>query len=122
MPGPVVTMYEFEPASGVKVSKIVNLTDDLALVMRAVSVRIVAPVPGKAVVGIEIPNVGREPVVLRDVLISRKFREHPSPLAVALGKDILGNPALHPKIPGFLPKPSVLEVSTPVPPGRASGN
>jgi len=94
LPGPVVTMYEFEPASGVKVSKIVNLNDDLALVMRAVSVRIVAPVPGKAVVGIEIPNVAREPVVLRDVLASRKYREHPSPLAVALGKDILGNPAV----------------------------
>ena len=94
LPGPVITMYEFEPASGVKVSKIINLSDDLALVMRAVSVRIVAPVPGKAVVGIEIPNVGREPVVLRDILASRKYREHPSLLAVALGKDILGNPAV----------------------------
>ncbi|MFQ5893134.1 MAG: DNA translocase FtsK [Nitrospinota bacterium] len=94
LPGPVITMYEFEPASGVKVNKIVNLTDDLALVMRAVSVRIVAPVPGKAVVGIEIPNLEREPVVLRDVLASRKFREHTSPLAIALGKDILGNPAV----------------------------
>lgn len=94
LPGPVITMYEFEPASGVKVNKIVNLTDDLALVMRAVSVRIVAPIPGKAVVGIEIPNADREPVALRDVLASRKFREYPSPLAIALGKDILGNAAV----------------------------
>lgn len=94
LPGPVITMYEFEPASGVKVNKIVNLTDDLALVMRAMSVRIVAPVPGKPVVGIEIPNREREPVVLRDVLASKKFREHPSPLTIALGKDILGNPAV----------------------------
>ncbi|MDV2496014.1 MAG: DNA translocase FtsK [bacterium] len=94
LPGPVITMYEFEPASGVKVNKIVNLADDLALVMRAVSVRIVAPIPGKAVVGIEIPNADREPVALRDVLASRKFREYPSPLAIALGKDILGNPAV----------------------------
>jgi S-DNA-T family DNA segregation ATPase FtsK/SpoIIIE len=94
LPGPVVTMYEFEPASGVKVNKIVNLSDDLALVMRAVSVRIVAPVPGKAVVGIEIPNPEREPVVLREILASRKFREHPSALAIALGKDIMGHPAV----------------------------
>jgi S-DNA-T family DNA segregation ATPase FtsK/SpoIIIE len=94
LPGPVITMYEFEPASGVKVNKIVNLTDDLALVMRATSVRIVAPVPGKSVVGVEIPNMGREPVVLKDVLASKKFREHPSALAIALGKDILGNPAV----------------------------
>jgi S-DNA-T family DNA segregation ATPase FtsK/SpoIIIE len=94
LPGPVITMYEFEPASGVKVNKIVNLTDDLALVMRALSVRIVAPVPGKSVVGIEIPNLEREPVVLRDVLASKKFREYPSPLAIALGKDILGKPAV----------------------------
>ena len=64
-PGPVITMYEFEPAPGVKVNKIVGLADDLALAMRALSVRIVAPIPGKSVVGIEIPNNIREDVFLR---------------------------------------------------------
>lgn len=92
--GPVVTMYEFEPASGVKVSRIVNLADDLALGMKALSVRIVAPVPGKAVVGIEIPNPHREPVALRDILASPAFQQAASKLVLALGKDILGAPAV----------------------------
>jgi S-DNA-T family DNA segregation ATPase FtsK/SpoIIIE len=90
LPGPVVTMYEFEPASGIKVSRIVNLADDLALGMKALSVRIVAPVPGKAVVGIEIPNPHREPVWLREILASPAFQQAPSKLVLALGKDILG--------------------------------
>ncbi|MGH8056529.1 MAG: DNA translocase FtsK, partial [Candidatus Entotheonellia bacterium] len=92
--GPVVTMYEFEPASGIKVSRIVNLADDLALGMKALSVRIVAPVPGKAVVGIEIPNAHREPVFLRDVLASPAFQQAHSKLVLALGKDILGIPTV----------------------------
>ncbi|HEX9868363.1 MAG TPA: DNA translocase FtsK 4TM domain-containing protein, partial [Candidatus Tectomicrobia bacterium] len=92
--GPVVTMYEFEPASGVKVSRIVNLADDLALGMKALSVRIVAPVPGKSVVGIEIPNPHREPVALRDILASPAFQQAASKLVLALGKDILGAPAV----------------------------
>ncbi len=90
LPGPVVTMYEFEPASGIKVSRIVNLADDLALGMRALSVRIVAPVPGKSVVGIEVPNAHREPVFLREILASPAFQEAASTLVLALGKDILG--------------------------------
>jgi S-DNA-T family DNA segregation ATPase FtsK/SpoIIIE len=90
LPGPVVTMYEFEPASGIKVSRIVNLADDLALGMKALSVRIVAPVPGKSVVGIEIPNPHREPVLLYEILVSPAFQQAPSKLVLALGKDILG--------------------------------
>jgi DNA segregation ATPase FtsK/SpoIIIE, S-DNA-T family len=90
-PGPVVTMYEFEPASGIKVSRIVNLADDLALGMKALSVRIVAPVPGKSVVGIEIPNPHREPVLLCEILASSAFQQAPSKLVLALGKDILGS-------------------------------
>ncbi len=93
-PGPVVTLYEFAPASGVKVSRIVNLSDDLALAMRALSVRIVAPVPGKAVVGIEIPNQTRKPVLLREVLSSEAFQTAESKLTLGLGKDMLGRPAV----------------------------
>ncbi|MFQ5691542.1 MAG: DNA translocase FtsK [Nitrospinota bacterium] len=92
--GPVVTMFEYAPASGVKVSKIVNLSDDLALAMRALSVRIVAPIPGKGAVGIEIPNRIRQPVALKDILTSRDFQEHGGRLPMALGKDILGRPAV----------------------------
>ncbi len=90
--GPIVTMYEFEPAPGVKVGKIINLSDDLALAMRAMSIRILAPIPGKAVVGIEIPNQTREKIVLKELLESKAFLESPSRLALALGKDISGNP------------------------------
>lgn len=91
--GPVVTMYEFEPAPGIKLNKIVNLADDIALAMRAVSVR-VAPIPGKAVVGIEIPNNEREDVYLRELLSSDIFKKSTSKLTVALGKDIFGNPVV----------------------------
>ncbi|MEK6692993.1 MAG: DNA translocase FtsK 4TM domain-containing protein [Nitrospirota bacterium] len=92
-PGPVVTMYEFEPAPGIKLSKIVSLADDLAMAMRSVSVR-VAPIPGKSVVGIEIPNHEREDVFLKEILSSEDFRKSPSKLTVALGKDIFGNPVI----------------------------
>jgi len=89
-PGPVVTMFEFEPAPGVKVSKIVNLADDLALAMKAGSVRIVAPLPGKAAVGIEVPNHTREIVYFRQIIESPEYQAHKSRLKVPLGKDIFG--------------------------------
>ena len=91
-PGPVITMYEFEPGSGVKVNRITNLADDLALALRALSVRIIAPLPGKSVVGIEIPNPERDVVFIRDLLESESFRKSRSKLTLALGKDIFGNP------------------------------
>lgn len=93
-PGPVVTMYEFEPAPGVKVNKISMLSDDLALAMRAESVRIVAPLPGKAAVGVEIPNNVREEVFLKEIMASADFMKSKSPLALALGKDIYGIPVV----------------------------
>lgn len=91
-PGPVITMYEFEPGAGVKVNRITNLADDLALALRALSVRIIAPLPGKSVVGIEIPNPERDVVYIRDLLESESFRKSKSKLTLALGKDIFGNP------------------------------
>lgn len=91
-PGPVITMYEYEPASGIKVNRIVNLTDDLAMALRALSVRIIAPLPGKSVVGIEVPNPERETVYLRTLLESEGFRNSKSKLEMAMGKDIFGNP------------------------------
>jgi len=93
-PGPVVTMFEFEPAPGVKVSKIVNLSDDLALAMKAASVRIVAPLPGKAAVGIEVPNNSREIVFFRQILESPEYLWHKSKLKIPLGKDIFGAPVV----------------------------
>jgi len=90
-PGPVITMYEYEPAPGVKINKIVGLSDDLALALRAISVRIVAPIPGKAAVGIEIPNSVREPVYLKDILGAPEFQASESKLTLALGKDIFGS-------------------------------
>jgi S-DNA-T family DNA segregation ATPase FtsK/SpoIIIE len=91
-PGPVITVYEFEPAPGVKVSKIVNLADDLALALSAISIRIVAPIPGKSVVGIEIPNALRETVYLKGIVDSESFRTSDSKLTLALGNDISGDP------------------------------
>jgi S-DNA-T family DNA segregation ATPase FtsK/SpoIIIE len=91
-PGPVITVFEFEPAPGVKVSKIVGLADDLALALSAVSIRVVAPIPGKAVVGIEIPNHVRETVYLKEIVTSRQFQESGSKLAICLGMDISGQP------------------------------
>lgn len=92
--GPVVTRYELQPAPGIKVSRITALADDLALALAAEDVRIEAPVPGKPVVGIEVPNRNTEPVLLRDVLESPEFAEHSSPVALALGKDIAGKPVI----------------------------
>jgi S-DNA-T family DNA segregation ATPase FtsK/SpoIIIE len=89
-PGPVITVYEFEPAPGVKVSRIVNLADDLALALSAVSIRIVAPIPGKSVVGIEIPNAVRETVFLKEIIDSETFQASKSKLSFGLGKDISG--------------------------------
>jgi S-DNA-T family DNA segregation ATPase FtsK/SpoIIIE len=89
-PGPVVTMFEFEPAPGVKVSRIVNLADDLALAMKSSSVRIVSPLPGKAAVGIEVPNNTRETVYFRQIVESPEFLSQKSRLKVPLGKDIFG--------------------------------
>jgi S-DNA-T family DNA segregation ATPase FtsK/SpoIIIE len=91
-PGPVVTVYEFEPAPGVKISRVVNLEDDLALALSAYSVRIEAPIPGRSVIGIEVSNRVRESVYLKDVLGSEAFRSSPSKLTLALGKDIEGKP------------------------------
>ncbi len=91
-PGPVVTMYKVEPGEGVKVSQIVNLADDLSMALRAASVRILAPVPGEAVVGIEVPNRKRERVYLREILEAEEFNASASQLAIALGKDIAGCP------------------------------
>lgn len=93
-PGPVITSYEFAPAPGVKVQKIVNLSDDLSLALSAINVRIVAPIPGKSVVGIEIPNKVREKVYLKEILGSEAFVNHPSKLALGIGKDIEGEPVV----------------------------
>jgi DNA segregation ATPase FtsK/SpoIIIE, S-DNA-T family len=91
-PGPVVTMYKFEPGSGIKVSQIVNLADDLSMALRAQAVRIQAPVPGEAVVGIEVPNRRRERVFLREIMEADEFSAESSQLTIALGKDIAGRP------------------------------
>lgn len=91
-PGPVITMYEFEPAAGIKVSKIVNLEDDLTLAMGGRSVRIVSHLQGKPAVGIEIPNHSRETVYLKEILADEKFQKAESKLTLCLGKDIEGLP------------------------------
>ncbi|HPV04607.1 MAG TPA: DNA translocase FtsK 4TM domain-containing protein [Myxococcota bacterium] len=93
-PGPVVTMYEFLPAAGVRISQIANLADDLTMALKATSIRIVAPIPGKGVVGIEVPNKVRETVYLREILASEEFTKSRSKLTIALGKDIFGNPVV----------------------------
>lgn len=92
-PGPIVTMFEFEPAPGVKINRIVSLSDDLALSLRAPSIR-VYPIPGKATIGIEVPNRERATVALRDILASEQFQKSQSLLTLALGKDIFGNPVV----------------------------
>jgi len=93
-PGPVITTFEYEPAPGVKINKIVTLTDDLALAMRATSIRIVAPIPGKAVIGIEVPNTNRQMVRFKEVIASSAFEKSKSKLTLCLGKDIVGNPVV----------------------------
>ena len=90
--GPIVSTFEFKPAANVKVSKILNLQDDLAMALSAETIRIQAPIPGKDVVGIEIPNDTRETIYLREILESKLFQEAASPLTMALGKDIVGKP------------------------------
>jgi DNA segregation ATPase FtsK/SpoIIIE-like protein len=91
-PGPVITRYEIEPAAGQKVAPIASLSDDLALALRARSIRVVAPIPGKAAVGIEVPNPNPETVRLGSLLESKEFLAETSPLAVALGRTISGDP------------------------------
>jgi S-DNA-T family DNA segregation ATPase FtsK/SpoIIIE len=91
-PGPVITMYEYKPGSGVKINRIANLDDDLAMALSAVSVRIIAPIPGKDVVGLEISNRDRETVYLREIVESEHFHKFKGPLAMALGKGITGEP------------------------------
>jgi S-DNA-T family DNA segregation ATPase FtsK/SpoIIIE len=90
--GPLVTTFEFKPAANVKVSKILNLQDDLAMALRAQTIRIQAPIPGRNVVGIEIPNEEFNTIYLRDILESELFQTSKSPLTMAMGKDIVGNP------------------------------
>ncbi len=90
--GPLVTTFEFKPAPHIKVSKIMNLADDLAMALRAQTIRIQAPIPGKDVVGIEIPNSEFETIYLREIIDSDIFKKAASPLTLALGKDIVGKP------------------------------
>ncbi|MGD9019806.1 MAG: DNA translocase FtsK 4TM domain-containing protein [Desulfuromonadales bacterium] len=90
-PGPVVTMYEFAPAPGVKVNKIAGLSDDLSMALKALSIRIVAPIPGRGVVGIEIPNRDREMVYLKEIFATNEFQKTGGRLPIALGKDIFGH-------------------------------
>jgi len=92
--GPVITRYELEPAPGVKVTKITSLSDDIALTMKAQSVRIVAPIPGKARVGVEVPNSSSSLVYLKEILQSPEFQDSKSKLTLALGKDIAGTPVI----------------------------
>ncbi|MEA2050698.1 MAG: DNA translocase FtsK [Campylobacterota bacterium] len=90
--GPIVTTFEFRPAPNVKVSKILNLQDDLAMALKAQTIRIQAPIPGKDVVGIEVPNDATQTIYLREILESELFSKASSPLTMILGKDIVGNP------------------------------
>jgi len=93
-PGPVVTTYEYSPAAGVKINKITNLADDLALGLKAPSVRVVGSVPGKSALGIEIPNPNRSVVYIRELLASEECRNNDNKLAIVLGLDVVGNPSI----------------------------
>ena len=93
-PGPVITMYEFAPGPGIKVARIVTLAHDLAMALKAPSVRIVVPLPGKSTVGIEVPNPVRETVALREILTNEAYARSRSKLTLALGKDIFGRPCV----------------------------
>lgn len=93
-PGPVVTTYEFSPAPGVKINKIVTLADDLAMVLKVDRVRIVGSIPGKAAIGIEIPNPIRKTVFLRDILLTDEYQDAASMLTLALGFDVIGRPVV----------------------------
>ncbi|MEM8570815.1 MAG: DNA translocase FtsK [Pseudomonadota bacterium] len=92
-PGPVVTMYELEPAAGLKASRVIGLSDDIARSMSALACR-VSTIPGRSVIGIELPNDHREKVLLREILAAPKYSESPHPLPLALGKDIGGDPVV----------------------------
>ncbi len=92
--GPVITRYELEPAPGVKIQRIVNLSDDLALNLKASAIRVVAPIPGKGAVGIEVPNPNPEPVFIRDIISCKEFKMMDSPLTLGLGKDVAGHPVV----------------------------
>lgn len=91
-PGPTITRYDLQPAPGVKIQSIVSLADDIALTMKAGSVRVLAPVPGKSVVGVEIPNPKISIVALKEIIVSSEFQQSPSRLTVALGKTTAGEP------------------------------
>ncbi|MBM4201726.1 MAG: cell division protein FtsK, partial [Gammaproteobacteria bacterium] len=93
-PGPVITRFELQPAAGVKVSRITGLAKDLARALSVTSVRVVEVIPGKSVVGLEIPNQEREIVLLHSVIASAPYRDNPSPLTLVLGKDIGGQPVV----------------------------
>ena len=93
-PGPVITSYEFEPATGVKISQVVNLGDDLALSLKSASVRIVGPIPGRGTVAIEVPNSEAATVYLREIFVSAEFAESKGRLPLALGKDVNGTPVV----------------------------
>ena len=92
LPGPVITLYEYLPEPGIKVSKIASLGDDLAMALRATRVRVIAPIPGKGVVGIEVPNKNRETVYLKEILADDSFQDTDKALPLAMGKDITGRP------------------------------
>jgi len=93
-PGPVVTMYEFVPVRGTRISKVANLADDLAMALHAQRVRIVAPIPGKGAIGIEVPNVHRETVFFKEIVGHKAFRKSKAKLPLALGKNIFGAPTV----------------------------
>ncbi len=93
-PGPIITSYEFEPAAGVKVSQVVNLADDLALALKAASVRIVGPIPGRGTVAVEVPNDQSATVYLREIFVSGEFAESKGKLPLVLGKDVNGMPVV----------------------------
>lgn len=93
-PGPIVTMYEFKPAAGVRVTKVANMEKDLALALKSHRIRIVAPLPERGTIGIEVPNINREMVYIREILESENFHDPKWQIPIALGKDIFGGPAV----------------------------
>lgn len=92
--GPIVTTFEYEPRPGTKISKIVNLANDLSLTLRTENIRIVAPIPGKAVIGVEVPNLIRKTVHLKEIIASNGFESSKSKLVLSLGKDVFGKPVV----------------------------
>ena len=92
MPGPVITRYEVVPAPGVRINRIAALEDDIALGIRAKKVRVIAPIPGTGTVGIEVPNVRRHMVCMRDIIESKEWNESKAEIPIALGKDVTGVP------------------------------